>query len=59
MLLRTVADSYTGAGFCSELWAVAVAGACAAVLDAPGAAACGSIPAANTNIMMQLNKVFL
>jgi hypothetical protein len=36
-----------------------VAGACAAVLDAPGAAACGSIPAANTNIMTQLNKVFL
>jgi hypothetical protein len=36
-----------------------VAGSFAAALDAPGAAACGSIPAAKANITTQPNNVFL
>ena len=57
MLLSTVADSYTGAGFCSlsGVLACRAAGVDAASagwagwLDAAGVDVCGFIPAANNN----------
>src|SRR5689334_23199557 len=59
VVLSTVADSYTGAGFCSLVGEAAGAweGLVVASPDAPGVADCGFIPADRMTINTQPNNL--